>query len=219
MQKASHKSLREEVFETVKDYILKGHYMPGERIVIDAVAKQLGVSITPVREALHHLAAQGLVLVEPHKGFIVKKWNKKEIEDLLFLRMYLEKLAVRLFIQRGAQKNNQALAQIIEKMQVASEMNDLENLTRLNSEFHRTIINGSGNEELSKIMNSLGEKLHRVRILSLSYPGRISKSYQEHLLIYKAICQQDVEAAEKAVENHISNVKDVLLRRMNEGLI
>lgn len=217
MQNTIRKSLREEVLETVKEYILKGHYMPGERIVIDAVAKQLGVSITPVREALHHLAAQGLVSVEPHKGFTVKKWNKKEIEDLLFLRMYLEKLAVRLFIERKS--DSSVLAQIINKMKEAIETNDLHALTNHNSEFHKAILNGSGNEELCKIMNSLSEKLYRVRILSLSYPGRMNKSYEEHLSIYKTICEQNVMKAEKVIEDHINGVKDVLLARMNEGLI
>lgn len=217
MQNLARKSLREEVFETVKEYILKGYYMPGERIVIDTVAKQLGVSITPVREALHHLAAQGLVLVEPHKGFIVKKWDKREIEDLLFLRMYLEKLAVRLFIQRDAESIT--LAQIIDKMKKAVETNDLKALTSYNSEFHKTIVNGSGNEELCKIMSSLSEKLYRVRILSLSYPGRMNRSYEEHLSIYKAICEKDITKAEKVIEDHINSVKDVLLKRMDEGSI
>ncbi|HEY8541812.1 MAG TPA: GntR family transcriptional regulator [Pseudothermotoga sp.] len=217
MQNTVRRSLREEVLETVKEYILKGHYMPGERIVIDAVAKQLGVSITPVREALHHLAAQGLVSVEPHKGFTVKKWSKKEIEDLLFLRMYLEKLAIRLFIERKS--DSSVLAQIINKMKEAVETNDLHALTNHNSEFHKAILNGSGNEELCKIMNSLSEKLYRVRILSLSYPGRMNKSYEEHLSIYKTICEQNVVKAEKVIEDHINGVKDVLLARMNEGLI
>lgn len=219
MKTLEKRSLRDEVLEKVKEYILKGHYAPGQRIVIDALAKDLGVSATPVREALHYLAARGLLCVEPHKGFTVKKWGRKEIEDLLLLRMYLEKLAVRLFIERGSEQDFATLKQVVEKMEEASKAGNLEELLKLNSQFHTTIVKGSGNDELCRMMDELGEKLYRVRVLSLSYPGRISQSYQEHLAIFSAIRKRDIQEAENKVKEHTESVMSVLLKRASEGLI
>jgi len=214
-----HGSLKEEVLSKTKEFIMKGRFAPGQRIVIDALAKELGVSVTPVREALHHLAAEGLVSIEPRKGFTVKKWETKEIEDLLYLRMYLEKLAVRLFIEKASERDINDLAAIIERMDKAVQASDLESLTALNSQFHRRILQGSGNQELLKIMESLSAKLHRVRILSLSYPGRMEQSRAEHAAIFEAIKARDVSMAEKAVEEHIKSVMVTLLKRVQEGLI
>jgi len=213
------RSLKEEVLSRVKEFIMKGRYVPGQRIVIDTLAKELGVSVTPVREALHHLAAEGLVSVEPRKGFTVKKWEPKEIEDLLYLRMYLEKLATRLFIERASERDIEELSMIVKQMDSAVQCSDLEALTMFNSQFHNKIVQGSGNEELHKIMESLSAKLHRVRILSLSYPGRMEQSCIEHKAIFDAIKERNVISAEKAVEEHIKNVMTTLLKRVQEGLI
>lgn len=219
MEAIKHGSLKEEVLSKTKEFIMKGRFTPGQRIVIDALAKELGVSVTPVREALHHLAAEGLVSIEPRKGFTVRKWEAKEIEDLLYLRMYLEKLAVRLFIEKASERDINDLAEIIERMDKAVQASDLESLTALNSQFHRRILQGSGNQELLKIMDSLSAKLHRVRILSLSYPGRMEQSRAEHAAIFEAIKARDVSMAEKAVEEHIKSVMVTLLKRVQEGLI
>jgi DNA-binding GntR family transcriptional regulator len=213
------RSLKEEVLSRVKEFIMKGRYVPGQRIVIDTLAKELGVSVTPVREALHHLAAEGLVSVEPRKGFTVKKWEPKEIEDLLYLRMYLEKLATRLFIERASERDIEELSMIVKQMDSAVQSSDLEALTMFNSQFHNKIVQGSGNEELHKIMESLSAKLHRVRILSLSYPGRMEQSCIEHKVIFDSIKERNVISAEKAVEEHIKNVMTTLLKRVQEGLI
>ncbi|WP_448531853.1 GntR family transcriptional regulator [Pseudothermotoga sp.] len=219
METIERRSLKEEVLSRVKEFIMKGRYVPGQRIVIDTLAKELGVSVTPVREALHHLAAEGLVSVEPRKGFTVKKWEPKEIEDLLYLRMYLEKLATRLFIERASERDIEELSMIVKQMDSAVQSSDLEALTMFNSQFHNKIVQGSGNEELHKIMESLSAKLHRVRILSLSYPGRMEQSCIEHKVIFDAIKERNVISAEKAVEEHIKNVMTTLLKRVQEGLI
>lgn len=213
------RSLKDEVLEKVKSYIVSGRYLPGQKVVIDSLAKELGVSVTPVREALHYLAAQGLLVSEPHRGFLVKKWSRKEIEDLLLLRAYLERLAVRLFIERGYDANIVFLREKLKEMEVASGMNSVEEMSKLNSEFHAIIVRGSGNEELQRVINSLSEKLSRVRILSISYPGRFKDSYREHLSIYEAIEKKDISLAEKRVEEHIGSILKVLLKRFEEGLI
>ncbi|KUK14674.1 MAG: GntR family transcriptional regulator [Synergistetes bacterium] len=213
------KSLRDEVLEKVKGYIVTGRYMPGQRVVIDSLAKELGVSVTPVREALHYLAAQGLLVVEPHRGFLVKKWSKKEIEDLLSLRAYLERLAVRLFIERGYEEYISSLEEKVREMGIALNSSSVEEMSKFNSWFHEMIVRGSGNEELRRVMDSLSEKLARVRILSISYPGRIKESYEEHLSIYEAIKKRDVPLAERRVEEHINNILKILFKRFEEGLI
>ncbi|MCD6362837.1 MAG: GntR family transcriptional regulator, partial [Synergistetes bacterium] len=186
---------------------------------IDALAKELGVSVTPVREALHYLAAQGLVSIEPHRGFLVKKWSKKEIEDLLSLRCYLEKLAVRLFIERGYDKNIEALREKVREMKVIFESRDIGRMEKCNIEFHTAIVRGSGNDELRKVIDSLADKLHRVRIFSISFPGRFEKSFKEHIRIYEAIERKNIVLAEKRVEEHIDSILKALLKRFEKGSV
>lgn len=219
MSVIERKSLRDEVLERIKEYIISGKYLPGQRIVVDSLAKELGVSVTPVREALHYLAAQGLLNVEPHKGFLVKKWTRREVEDLLSLRACLEKLAVKLFIERGYDDYMKLLKGKIEEMKIASDEASVEKMSKLNSEFHSIIVCGAGNEELKRVISSLSEKLYRVRILSISYPGRLKDSYNEHLSIYEAIERKDIPLAERRVEEHIESILKVLLKRFDEGMI
>ncbi|MCS7233751.1 MAG: GntR family transcriptional regulator [Synergistetes bacterium] len=213
------RSLKDEVLEKVKSYIVSGRYLPGQKVVIDSLAKELGVSVTPVREALHYLAAQGLLVSEPHRGFLVKKWSRKEIEDLLSLRAYLERLAAKLFIERGYDAYIDLLREKLKEMELASGMSSVEEMTRLNSEFHAIIVKGAGNEELRRVIDSLSEKLYRVRVLSISYPGRFKDSYKEHMDIYEAIESKNISLAEKRVEEHINSILRVLLKRFEEGLI
>ena len=111
----------------------------------------------------------------------MKKWSKKEIEDLLSLRCYLEKLAVRLFIERGYDKNIEALREKVREMKVIFESRDIGRMEKCNIEFHTAIVRGSGNDELRKVIYSLADKLHRVRIFSISFPGRFEKSFKEHI--------------------------------------
>ncbi len=219
LETISRKSLKEEVLERVREYILQGYMSPGQRIVIDQLAKELGVSITPVREALSCLAAEGLLTFEPHKGFTVKKWSRKEIEDLLLLRIYLEKLAVRLFIERNHEEGVPILRNVLSKMLEAVNEGNVARLSVLNAEFHKIIVSGSKNEELERVINSLRDKLQRVRILSLSYPGRVRESYNEHLEIFNAIEKKNVELAERMVEKHILNVREALIKQLPENIL
>ncbi|MFN4189872.1 MAG: GntR family transcriptional regulator [Pseudothermotoga sp.] len=219
MTTIARKSLKEEVLERVREYILKGYVSPGERIVIDELARRLGVSITPVREALNCLAAEGLLTFQSHRGFTVKKWTKKEIEDLLLLRSSLEKLAVRLFIERSYEEKLPLLRTTLEKMWQTLQKEDVERLAELNAEFHKIIVMGSKNEELEKVMNTLRDKLQRVRILSLSNPHRPKQSYEEHLEIFQAIEKKDITLAEKAVGKHVLSIKDTLLNQLPEDFL
>lgn len=213
------KSLREEVAEKIKGLILNGELLPGEKIVIADLAQKLGVSITPVREALHQLAATGLVCLEPHKGFYVRKWTKREIENLLYLRAYLERLAVRLFVERASQEDLKLLKQTLERMKEAAQRNEIQSLLELNSQFHTIIVEKSANDELINVVSSLREKLHRVRQMSLSYPGRAAESFAEHAAIYAAIEERNVAKAEQMIEKHILSVMNVLLKMSQNGYV
>ncbi|RKY02478.1 MAG: hypothetical protein DRP55_02805 [Spirochaetes bacterium] len=208
------RSLKDEVLKSLKSLILRDEYAPGERIVIDSLARRLGVSTTPVREALNYLAAQGLLVFEPHKGFILKKWNKKEIEDLMMLRMCLEKMAIRLFIENGFEKNFEKLKSKVEEMKSCLKNQDIDKMSICNTDFHNIIVKGSGNNELCNVMSSLGKKLYRVRMLSITFSGRFEESFKEHMRIFDAIRKKDVIEAQKAEEEHINNITKTLLRRI-----
>jgi len=209
------RSLKAEVLERLKDLMIRGIYPPGKRLVIEEIAKEFGVSITPVREALHHLAAQGFVELQPHKGFVVKELTKKQIEDLMELRLCLEKMGVRLFIEKKDKVYMEKLSDCVEEMRRLVEVANIEEMVSANSRFHRIIIEGGGNRELSNVIALLGEKLHRVRILSLHSPNRLKESFKEHMAIFDAIMSGNVVAAEGAVEIHLKNITKAIMGRLS----
>jgi len=210
------KSLKVEVLERLKELVISGTYPPGKKLVMEEIAREFGVSITPVREALHHLAAQGFVELQPHRGFVVKELGKKEIEDLMELRLCLEKLGVRLFIQRNDKSYIEELEDCIGGMKRLVESGNVDDMVVANSKFHRIIIEGSGNKELSNVISLLGEKLHRVRILSLYAPNRLKESFKEHMAIFDAIISKDIVAAELAVEEHMRNITKTIMGRIEQ---
>ncbi|MCD6420027.1 MAG: GntR family transcriptional regulator [Synergistetes bacterium] len=211
------RSLKVEVLERLKELVIGGTYLPGKKLVIEEIAREFGVSITPVREALHHLAAQGFVELQPHRGFVVKELGKKEIEDLMELRLCLEKLGARLFIQRNDKGCMEELEGCVRGMRRLVESGSVDDMVVANSKFHRIIIEGSGNKELSNVISLLGEKLHRVRILSLHAPNRLKESFKEHMAIFDAIVSKDIAAAELAVEEHIRNITKTIMGRIEQG--
>ncbi len=210
------RSLKVEVLERLKELVISGTYPPGKKLVIEEIAREFGVSITPVREALHHLAAQGFVELQPNRGFVVKELGKREIKDLMELRLCLEKLGVRLFIQRNDKSYIEELEDCIGGMKRLVESGNVDDMVVANSKFHRIIIEGSGNEELSNVISLLGEKLHRVRILSLYAPNRLKESFKEHMAIFDAIISKDIVAAELAVEEHMRNITKTIMGRIEQ---
>ena len=199
--------LSKKVYRILKARIIKGDLKPGKKILEVNIAKQLGVSRTPVREALRELAAEGFVKMEPNLGMIVIDFSLEELKEVLQIRRVLEGLATSIAAEKITQEETKKLEKITKKMSICISKNDVVVYSELNAEFHKIILNTCGNKRLMKICNNLSSSDHRFRIRSLrSNPGRLKYSLGEHWKIVEALKKKDSEQAEKLSQKHIENV-------------
>jgi len=214
--KNERKYLRDLIFEKLQQAIYGEKFKSGEKITEKEIAAELGVSRTPVREALYRLASSGLIKMIPHRGFLVSRWSSKEIEDVIELRSALEVFAVRLAIQRISKKEIDELKDLVNKMRKAVSIRDTIKASYLNSLFHDKIIHASKNKELSEVMEPIKNKIYHFRIISISSPNRLKESFEEHEKILNAIINKDSELAQELISQHIKKVGLVIKEKTKE---
>ena len=210
------KYLRDHIFEKLQQAIYSGKLKSGERLTEKKIAEELGVSRTPVREALYRLTSLGLIKMIPHRGFLISRWSSKEIEDVIELRSVLEAFAVRLAIRHISEKEIDELKDLINKMRKAVLKRDVMKASCLNSLFHDKIVHASRNKELSEVMEPIKNKIYHFRIISISSSNRLKESFEEHKKILDAIINKDIELAQGLTSQHIKKVGFVIKEKIEE---
>ena len=210
------KYLRDHIFEKLQQAIYSGKLKSGERLTEKKIAEELGVSRTPVREALYRLTSLGLIKMIPHRGFLISRWSSKEIEDVIELRSVLEAFAGRLAIRHISEKEIDELKDLINKMRKAVSKRDVIKASCLNSLFHDKIVLASRNKELSEVMEPIKNKIYHFRIISISTPNRLKKSFEEHKKILDAIINKDSELAQELISQHIKKVGLIIKGKIKE---
>jgi DNA-binding GntR family transcriptional regulator len=200
----------------LRSRILNFAMLPGVRISDEEVAKTLGTSRTPVREALNRLVEQGLVENPPNRGFIVKVFRKKEVEDHYILRESLECLAVRLAIRTIDQKKAAALKRLLATYPSVMRSNDLVRYSRADEAFHDCIALYSENTVLYETLRNLHERIHIVRRYDHLRVGSFEETYEEHQLILKHMIQRDVKQAMKVMSLHILKSMESVIQILPE---
>lgn len=197
--------LRDVVFNTLRQAILKGELEPGERLMEIQLADRLGVSRTPVREAIRKLELEGLVLMIPRKGAEVAKISEKNLRDVLEVRRSLEELAIELACQRMTEEDFEALEKAQEAFQLAVEAGDSMNIAETDEHYHDIIYNGTGNIRLVQILNNLREQMYRYRLEYIKDAEKRQILLAEHNRILKAVKARQVADAKVAIREHIDN--------------
>lgn len=197
--------LRDVVFNTLRKAILMGDLGPGERLMENQLAEKMGVSRTPIREAIRKLELEGLVVMVPRKGAQVAEITVKDVKDVLEVRGALEELAVRLACKKITEEAVQNLQSTMKKFTEALENDDLEQLIHLDIEFHDIIFESTENEKLIQIINNLREQVYRFRAAYLQQKAVHLTIDEEHRSITAAIMKQDVEEAARLTVEHIRN--------------
>jgi len=197
--------LRDVVFNTLRQAILKGELEPGERLMEIQLADRLGVSRTPVREAIRKLELEGLVLMIPRKGAEVAKISEKNLRDVLEVRRSLEELAIELACQRMTEEDFEALEKAQEAFQLAVEAGDSMNIAETDEHYHDIIYNGTGNIRLVQILNNLREQMYRYRLEYIKDAEKRQILLAEHNWILKAVKGRHVADAKIAIREHIDN--------------
>ncbi|HHW57606.1 MAG TPA: GntR family transcriptional regulator [Clostridia bacterium] len=208
----NYKPLRDVVFDYMKNAIITGKLQPGERLMEVQLAEKLGVSRTPVREAIRKLELEGLVVMVPRKGAYVADLDAKDLLNVLEVRSSLEGLAASLAAERITDEEIEKLKKIVEEFRLKMEEGDNEALVKLDKEFHDLIFAASRNDKLMQIMNNLQEHVHRFRVKYINDEKKAKKIYQEHKKIAEVITSRDTEAARRWAEKHIRNFQTEVLK-------
>ena len=208
--------LRDVVFNTLRKAILKGDLKPGERLMEIALAEKLGVSRTPIREAIRKLELEGLVVMAPRKGAKVASITERDLNDVLEVRKGMEELAIRLACERITPEQLDELDKVEKKF---SNLIDSENLTELaevDVEFHDIIYAATNNKRLIQLLNNLREQMYRYRIEYLKDSAVRRQLAKEHKYIFEALRTHDKERALRYVYVHIDNQQKAIIRSLNE---
>jgi DNA-binding GntR family transcriptional regulator len=212
----NYKPLREMVFESLREAINLGRLRPGERLMEIQLAEEMGVSRTPVREAIRKLELEGFVAMVPRKGAYVAGISVKDIVDVFEIRSSLEALAAGLAAERITDEEMELLERSLVEISEFSTDENIKAIVDGDINFHDIIYKASRNQRLVQIITHLQEQIHRFRMTSLSQPGRTKIALDEHKSIVEAISDRDVELAQQLAREHIENAEQSLLNVMRE---
>jgi len=207
----NYKPLREIVFEHLREAIIGGNLRPGERLMEMQLAEEMGVSRTPVREAIRKLELEGLVIMVPRRGAYVSDLSIKDVAETYEIRAALEALAAGLAAERITADESEELERILVSIGQCIANNDLERSIELDEQFHGVLYRASKNERLVQIINNLREQIQRFRATSLGTPGRLEAVFSEHTKIAEAISERNAALAERLAMEHIENAENALL--------
>ena len=207
----NHRPLREMVYEELKARILTGKIIPGTRLMETELAENMGVSRTPIREAIRKLEKEGLVVIEPRRGAYASQISTDDMIAILEVRQNLEGLAAYFAASRISGEQLETLRDAYEKYNESVKEGITENMIKYDTKFHREIVNASQNKILIKMIEQLQELVLRFRYIYYDDFRSSEKMPKEHGNIINAIAKGDAEAAKAAADDHIDRLKQLVL--------
>ncbi len=210
-------SLEDRTYSALEEEILTGVLNKGDALTEISLSERLGVSRTPIRSALHRLAEDGLVDITPNRGAVVIGVDVDDLINIYKIRKRLEGLASASAAENISTEALLKLRDSVELSEFYLGKNDTEHIKELDTEFHKTIYEASGNKQLEKILTELHRKIKNYRKLSLSVSGRLESSIEEHREILSAIEKRDGKLADELTSRHIDRaLKNVILAFSNK---
>lgn len=211
-----HQTLREKILEMIRDAILKGTLKPGERVSEPELAERFGISRTPIREAFRQLESEGYLEVIPRKGAVVASLSERDIEEFYAIKIILEGFAAKMAAENLTEKDIERLEAINDRLQKIADEGDVKSFFRVHNEFHDVFIKAAGNDKLYEMINQLVMKFKRLRLASLSQPGRMEISVEEHRNMIEAFKNHDGDRADNLVRHAATIGADVLIQSMSK---
>ena len=212
-----YKPLRDVIFDTLREAIIVGELKPGQRLMEVQVAEKMGVSRTPVREAIRKLELEGLVEMLPRKGAHVAELSGKDIMDVLEVRATLDGLATSLSATRITDDEKKELRHLLDQFINYVEKENLQGSIKKDVEFHDVIYRSSRNDKLIQISNNLREQIQRFRIVYIKDYSSSRELIREHTEIYEAIIAGNPETAMEAARRHIKNQEETIIRSLKRN--
>lgn len=203
--------LRDVVFNTLRQAILRGELKPGERLMEIQLANKLGVSRTPIREAIRKLELEGLVLMIPRRGAEVAEITEKSLRDVLEVRKALEELAVQLACDKMQMEQIDDLKQAAKEFEATLKSGDVTKIAEADVKFHDVIYLATDNQRLISLLNNLREQMYRFRVEYLKREAFHGQLLSEHEQIIEDIVKRNKEAASKITSQHIDNQVEAVI--------
>ena len=206
--------LRDVVFNTLRQAILTGELKPGERLMEIHLANRLGVSRTPIREAIRKLELEGLVTMIPRRGAEVAQITEKSMKDVLEVRRTLDALSAELACERISPEEEEALKKACQNFEEAVKTKDTKAIAKADVAIHDIIAAATGNQRLIQLINNLAEQMYRYRFEYIKEASQHERIIQEHRIIYESIVNKDKEAAAETAKLHIDNQEKAVIARI-----
>lgn len=207
----NHRPLREMVYEELKMQILTGAIIPGTRMMEVELAKEIGVSRTPIREAIRKLEKEGLVTIEPRRGAYASQISTEDMVDILEVRQNMEGLAAFFAASRMTPEQLEELKEVSELYNEAVKTGEMEEMIKHDTRFHRIIVESCNNKILMKMIEQLQELVLRFRYIYYDNFKRAENMPDEHYEILHAIETGDADAARYAADVHIDRLKQLVI--------
>lgn len=208
--------LRDVVFNTLREAILKGELKPGERLMELQLASKLGVSRTPIREAIRMLEQEGLAVTIPRKGAQVAKMTEKDMEDVLQIREVLDELAVSLACDNMSNIEIRDLEEQMYQFENSIKLGDIKSLAQSDVNFHDVIYRATGNTKLITLLNNIREQIYRYRVEYLKDEKAYPTLIKEHRAIVEALKKNNKLKATEAMKIHVENQAEVVKKMIRE---
>jgi DNA-binding GntR family transcriptional regulator len=209
--------VRERTYQHLKSNILSGHFNPGERLTEEHLARKLGVSRTPVREALHKLESEGLIKSLVTRGFIVSRDSKDEMEELFDIRAILEGYLMRMICETISEGTLRQLDQFVEKAEEALSLKKIEEVFKWNTQFHDALHSLVQNKQrFHQMMVNIRKYVLRYRKDTLRYPDGGKRTIEGHRKIMMSLRLRDPDLCERVMREHIQEAKEDALQTIFE---
>ena len=212
----TYKPLSEIVSDAIREAIRTGALAPRERLMEIHLANRLGVSRTPIREAIRRLEQEGFVVMIPRRGAYVADMSMKDISQVFEVRTALEELAAGLAAQRISKEEVEALYGVLAKAKKCMDNNEWDNLVELDGEFHEILYKASRNTRLLEISMNLHDQVRRFRSFLVEQPGRAETTWAEHRQVVDALAAHNATKAKEALVQHLHSAEKVFLRSMQQ---
>lgn len=216
--KTGDEKLSSRAYELLKKKIIRCELKPGQRLVERDLVDDLGISRTPIREALTKLEREGLINTIPRRGCYVREFSLEEMDELYEVRLALEALAVRLAAKNATSSEITRISRLWKNVPKEMAPGDIDLVLAADEQFHEMLAEASHNQTLLHFLRSLNDKIRMIRRVDFSRPKRLLFTHDEHMAILKGIMKRDPDEAEQKIKAHITESRDFISSLAGEGL-
>lgn len=210
----NYRTLQSLVYRTLREAILDGQLAPGQKLVAGAIARDLGVSRMPVREALSRLEQDGFVTSIPHKEVVVAEFNERDVIEIYDIRSVLEAYAARLCAQHVTPAQLCRLGRLLAEMEAALADGDTERFKQRDNEFHHLLFATCGSLHLARLLSELWDQCLYYRSLAAALNTNPGRSVEHHRQILLALERRDPDAAEKWIQEHTQTARERIVAHL-----